>query len=501
MDKRMCNLGRLKREKGFTLIELLLVVGVLALVGIAATAILKDSAVRVSNQRIAAQMLDVQQAAENYVAANFSDIVTVNIPNTNDIGEVPLATLKTDNFLAAGFKETNRFQQDITVYIRNLGTNFTNGLTIEVLTISEDPAAGTAYIPDARLRKIASYGGAKLGYSSGIITPNDITSLSGQWSINRAPFVAAGTSVPDADEGGYLAAYGRISQAESMNSDVLYKIPIATAVDANVMQANLDMNNYSLTGAKAMTVDRLEVAGNTEILAQGFTEGTFANALNISQMAQFNNAVSINHAVIGPDGSGCAFDGSGGVVGAGCDIVGGNMVVNFSDATNPAILVQNDVDFLDVSAVAPAYTGAVVAEDIIVEGSGNTAVTFTSAEFQDVIVSKAAPGADPAQFGKVTAFTMNMNAASGSQPINVDAGAFQMVGNGAATNTFETVNAAGSVVLQAIIEDTNTNISDLRVTRALDVSGNMNVLGTTNVTKSMGVGTKVFCQTSGGDPC
>jgi prepilin-type N-terminal cleavage/methylation domain-containing protein len=501
MDKRMHKIVKSQTEKGFTLIELLLVMAVIALVGVAASAILQDSAIRISNQRIAAQMLDVQQAAENYVVANFSDIVTINIPNTNDIGEIPLTTLKTDNFLTAGFSERNRFQQDITVYIRNLGANFTNGLTVEVLAISENPPADVAYIPDGRLRNIVRYGGAKLGYSSAIVTANEIASLSGQWSLDRAPYVAAGTSAPDAGEGGYLAAYGRISQAEALKSDVLYKIPIATAVDANVMQANLDMNNYNLTGAKAMTVDRLEVTGNTEILAEGFTDGTFANALNISQMAQFNNAVSVNHAVVGPDGSGCAFDGAGGVVGAGCDVVGGNMIVNYADAVNPAILVQNDVDFIDLTAVAPSYTGAVVAEDIIVEGAGNTAVTFTSAEFQDVVVSKAAPGADPSQFGKVTAFTMNMAGASGSQPINVDAGAFQMVGNGAATNTFETVNASGMVVLQAVIEDTNTDIEDLRVTRSLDVTGDMNVIGTTNVTKSMGVGNKVFCQTSGGDPC
>ncbi|HCK33415.1 MAG TPA: hypothetical protein DHW10_07725, partial [Rhodospirillaceae bacterium] len=272
---------QMKGLKGFTLIELLLVVGVIALLSLFITNVFETMAIRAANQRIAKQMLEVQQAAEYYVARNFDTILTA-LPLAGDVGEYTLTDIKNDDFLPATYNENNRFGQNITVFVRNLGNAFSEGDTLEVLTVSEDPGVGNpVYIENMRLREIANAGGAKLGYSSELISAGEIASSANRWQVNRADFEAAGYLItPDANEGGYLASYGRVSIADIAGDEYLYKVQLDSVADANLMEANLDMNNYDIENVSALTVDRLEVSGNTVI--EGNDNGTSNNALNVS---------------------------------------------------------------------------------------------------------------------------------------------------------------------------------------------------------------------------
>lgn len=492
------------RQAGFTLIELLLVIGVIGAVTIAVTEIFESMAVRVANQRIAKQMLDVQSAGEAYVAANFNELLTVDIPNANDIVEITLADLKADNYLDANFRETNRFGQNITIFVRNIGNAYTGGDTFEVLAISEDPGATPIYIKNGRLREIAQNGGAKLGYSSEIITPGEIISIAGQWQVDRAAFEAAGLNLtPSAADGGYLAGYGRISLAQALDDEVLYKVELASNPDANIMETNLDMNSYQLQNVAAVTVDRLEVEGNANILGRNLTGTTggelLSNSLVINQQAEFAGGANIRHRVTGPIGAGCAFTGGrDDVVGAGCDIEGGSLNIDFQSNATDALQVIGTVDMIDVETASGVvgYEGTVIAETTDVNGVGSTAVTFTNAEFQDVVIT----GADEMNVGQMTSSRFNF--ANAAQTANIDNGPIQIGTNLGAPAVFPAINAAGMIAFQAEVASGNINFNDMLVTQSLRNQGNLDVTGTTNVTDRLTIVTLAECTEAGsGDDC
>lgn len=499
MFKREQNDKQMKRLKGFTLIELLLVVGVIALLSLFITNVFETMAIRAANQRIAKQMLEVQQAAEYYVARNFDTILTT-LPLAGDIAEYTITDIKNDDFLPATYSENNRFGQNITVFVRNLGDAFSEGDTLEVLTVSEDPGVGDpVYIENLRLREIANAGGAKLGYSSELITAGEIASSANRWQVNRADFEAAGYLItPDADEGGYLASYGRVSIADIAGDEYLYKVQLDSVADANLMEANLDMNNYNIENVSALTVDRMEVSGNTVI--EGNDNETSNNALSVSQMAEFLGASNqIRMAADGTDD--CAFNGArDNVTGTTCSIVGGNLLIEYESATQAGLLVADNVDVYDIEAAIadPNYEGAVIADTGEILGAGNTAITFTSADFQDVVVN----GGGAVEAGKIT--TRNLTMGGAGQEFLINNAPIQIVGNDSAgsANTFQDVNAAGLLAVQTEVLAGNVDVQRTTISNSLVTDGNLTVQGVTTASERMSVNNKIQCnKASDGTVC
>lgn len=484
---------------GFTLLELMLVVGIVGAVLIVITQIFEVVAIRVANQRFAKQMLQIQSAAESYVNTNFNDLLTIDLPNAGDIGEITIADLKAENLLPAAAAERNRYNQNLTVYVRNLGDAFSGGDTFEVLALSEDAATGPRYIPNGRLRDIAKTGGSKLGYSSEIITAGEIVSIGGAWQVDRADFEAAGYNItPSAADGGYLAAYGRVSIEDISTDDVLYKIDMGSVnPEANVMETNLDMNNYGVLNASSVTIDRLEVAGQAQIQGtQVMTEGYLPTALSVSQATQFAGAASIRYRAEPDPINGdpdCALNGTRDDIGTGanCVITGGNVAINHTSTTEDALFVTGAVAMIDIAG----SEGRVVAENIDVSAAGKSAVTFETAEFQDVFVNNAGNGSE---IGSLTTFRYNF--ANNGQSLNITAAPLQ-VGPSVATN-LGTVNTSGLLALNVNVADGTITMDDVLSTQAILIDGNMGVTGTTTVTDRIGILSKTGCNVAGsGDPC
>jgi len=89
---------------------------------------------------------------------------------------------------------------------------------------------------------------------------------------------------PDAD-GGFMAAYGRISLKEStLSNNYLFRIPNPGFADSNTMETNLDINNNDIVNANYIVSDNLSLT----------------NDLNINNTSGSGNALSVLNAFTTP---------------------------------------------------------------------------------------------------------------------------------------------------------------------------------------------------------
>lgn len=337
------------REKGFTLLELLLSIGLLALLLAGMYQLFDSWMQRAINRSATSDMLRVQKATEDFVLANF-DTFRANPLNT--FVEVDINDLKTFNYLPTGYQPRNSFKQSIRVFARNVRVNKltrtganavdANGNpiyihSIEVLTVSDDPASGVVRIPNERLLDTAQAGGPTMGVITQLVLGGTTftgraTSLFSEWYVDLIGLSAAGyTASPNAD-GGYLAAYGIVNAEGTEPNDAwLYRVDIDSRPELNRMETDLRMNGNELQAVGTLITDKLNVTGNAVMrgVAQGVAADT-AQAMTVEQAMRIGGTESrIN---MKDTSGGCSFtaiDGNGnrGVVGAGCTIAGGELQV------------------------------------------------------------------------------------------------------------------------------------------------------------------------------
>lgn len=262
--------GRIKKafsnRRGVSLLEVLLVVMLMTALATGAATMFDDWFKKSVNRKVATEMRDVQEAAEQYVVLNMNDVVG-QVPDEGDVAELDIATLINRDFLPPGFVARNSFNQSIRVLMRNAGDDTVKGTTIEVLAVGDDRNGIDSRMVDSRLFDAALSGGPKLGLISaadmGTYCCNgNIQSAYGEWVVPLSDFSAVYNRTPDVTQGGYMAAYGRVSMQDVNNENYLYRVDMPDDPHLNRMMTNMDLNNNDIVNAGVVVSDNMNVGGN-----------------------------------------------------------------------------------------------------------------------------------------------------------------------------------------------------------------------------------------------
>lgn len=465
-----------RNQRGFTLMELLLSIGLLAMLIAGIYQFFDSWMQRATNRTAATEMMRVQNAAQDYAYANFDTLLAQ--PGAV-FHEIPIATLTAGNYLPTGFQARNVFRQNIRVFHRNLtvnrlrpdGTvatdasgNALNYTAIQILTVSDNPAGSVIRVANKRLMDIARAGGPKMGFYSAIVQPgisyaNRIAGVFNEWSIeNVGDLVALGYSgVPDAN-GGYLAAFGLVSNEDTdVNDNLLYRLSIPGRPELNRMQANLIMNGNPIENAGTIVADKIWATGNVAFrgLAQGAAAET-AQALTVDQALRINgNGISrFNMKTSSP---GCSFVDVGGgnrtIAGGGCAVSGGEV----------QIIAPTDNSILDAGAVnASGNFLSDIANAATINANGVSTFDTISGTAMDMTNTVVVPTTNiSAAGGSVTTSqlqTANMDVTGGTNVGGLAAASLQP--GGATVTTNGTIKVGNAVELTGDISATNVNVTD-----------------------------------------
>lgn len=253
-------------SKGLSLLEVLLVVGVMTVMVTGVAQIFDDWFKRSVNQKVAVEMSDLQNSAEQYVKLNHEYILNDQIPNLGQIDEVDFNDMIAGGFLSPDYRARNSFGQSLRVFVRHVDDNTVQGVAVEVVTVSDD-LNGDSRMVDSRLFDAALAGGPKLGLISAVdlgtsCCDGNIQSPHGEWSIALSDYSAVYNRTPDVNLGGYMAAYGRVSLNDSLDERFLYRVEIENRPQLNRMMTNMDMNGQDIVNAGTVVSDNMQVRGN-----------------------------------------------------------------------------------------------------------------------------------------------------------------------------------------------------------------------------------------------
>ena len=430
---------------GFSLLELLLVVSVSAALLLGIVSILDRLTDRTLFQREADAMLRILDSADTYVSANFA-VISAAVPNEGDTTRIDVQTLKDDGFLPNGVRDTNRYGQLIAVYFRNLGAVFSRDNTIEIMVLTEDiSATNTRLIPEGALLEISRLGGATLGVVSnrpGL--DGEIVSSAQEWRVPITAYSDSGIDVSvrytasPTDEGGYLAAQRRASLTSAASTGFLYRVEIVGAPDLNVMSTNLMMNGHSIENAAALTVDRLEIGGETSVSGLN-TTGTSSVSMSVDQMVQFagvSNIISTNT--------------------VGGAVSGGELVARQNGGVDNAALTATEISYNDTAIGS--------ADDIRV----SVAPSFERIEAENI-------ESDDLQAGEITAVNMQMNSAdlsvTGTGPVQ-----FSNINNNFTSTSTDKLNTGQLSVGGGIITLGNVDVTqEFRADNGAELNGPISI--------------------------
>ncbi|HEY8964613.1 MAG TPA: prepilin-type N-terminal cleavage/methylation domain-containing protein [Alphaproteobacteria bacterium] len=390
-----------KVQSGFTLLELLLTIGLIAMLLTGVYQMFDNWLQRAVNRQAAADTLRLQQAAADYTFTNFDTLraAAVSGGTVGVFNEIDIADMIAGNYLPTGYAALNVFRQPMRVFARvrqtprlkSDGTNAVDGSgnpilisVIDVLTISDNPAGLTTYIPNNRLLDAALAGGPQMGvYSDMTLRAANfagwIASAQGSWYFDPGDLAAAGyVANPDPALGGYLAAFD-IVNGENMdvNDNYLYRVTIDARPELNRMNADLYMNSNQIEDVSSMVADKVVITGNAAFRGVGTGGATATSqAMTVDQALRVDNTGGLTSR-FNMVSDNCSFtDGNANGLrdlsaAAGCSVQGGELQVisGNSDAT------MGIGNFRSI--------GSVITDSTIVAAAGNTFSQGVST-FQDV---------------------------------------------------------------------------------------------------------------------
>ena len=411
-----------KSQSGFSLLELLLVIVVMGLLMTGAIQIFNDWVEKSTNRTSVRQILLVQNAAEEFVSANFATILP-GIPNIGDVTGLTLANLRDNGFLPQGFPDNNIFRQPMEVVLINGGSAL-KGEIIQVMTLTGDGSEDRR-VPESRLADAALAGGPSMGTYT-LRTAGEIRSAYSEWAIDQDDIQSVYDPIePDDRNGGYLASYGQISIDDLAQSDYLYRVPMFDSAGNQMFQLNqmvtdLDMGGNDIQSAAAMTVDQMRINGEMNIEGADITTAGFnPYALSVDEVLSVSGDDSrIGFAFSENSDPNCRFVDIAGetrvddalVAPSGvCEVIGGEMTVHgdTDDLTADVIADNMMVDGDSVGGIAnvqntPTFgeaqfdqvnantinAGRAVAEDLTMSNPASITTqelrTGTSAQFNSV---------------------------------------------------------------------------------------------------------------------
>ena len=362
---------RRSSSAGFTLLELLLSIGLLSMLLAGMYQLMDSWLQRAANRVAAADMMRVQNAAQDYVLANFEPL---KAEPDGVFVEMDIEDLKEGNYLPTGYQPRNNFRQRIRVFRRNIEVDRLNPdgtvslnedgsnariTTIEVLTASDNMPGSVIRIANKRLLDTAQAGGPKMGVISNAVLPGTtfsglVTSVFNEWYVPLTAINSAGYNATPDSLGGYLAVYGLVNAEKTdVNDKWLYRVTIDNRPELNRMATDLHMNSNRMENVGSFVADRVNVTGDVTFRgkSQGTTNET-SQAMTVEQALRIDGAGESRINMRSTDDTVCDFVDAGGgnrTVSGGCavgNVAGGELQV-VSGPTNAIMTIGTmtaDVD-------------------------------------------------------------------------------------------------------------------------------------------------------------
>jgi type II secretory pathway pseudopilin PulG len=261
--------GLKNRQKGITLLETALSLGILVVVMASLTEMMVESAATVRNKAVAEQMIEVRDAAQNYLEDNWGTIDTA-LPAVGNQQEVnitgPSPSLIADGYLSSTVNNFNAYGHRYRYFIKKTAASELTGMIV-----SEKQSAGEQDIALDDQVEISTF----IGGEGGFITDNDLicgdpavcfAGTFGGWRIQTAS---------NWDSGGWTANDGLLASKISLNTqtfgeDFLYRVAVPGHPELNIMMTDLDMNNNDINNVQNAGIFDLTV-GNSAVVTGDVT--------------------------------------------------------------------------------------------------------------------------------------------------------------------------------------------------------------------------------------
>lgn len=289
-------------QRGFTLLEVLLSIGILAGLLTVGSYIIGQYTRLIINEKAASQMLQVQNAGEEFTRTNFTQLIdgatanNIAAPGSSRI--ITVADMVAENFLPANFPDTNALRLRMQVYLRNNTKVGIGSLpSIEVITVTFPQFAGDVGQPFQWLADTAQFGKGKLGILSNIGGAYDnisFRSTSNQWRVPLNDLAGYAPPLPASasDPSGYVAAYGVVKSEDIFDNNILYRIPVIGQTQLNQMDTELNMNGHELTDVGTMTIDNVQASALTLNKAGGYAF-TSTDGINVTGDTNLNGNMTV----------------------------------------------------------------------------------------------------------------------------------------------------------------------------------------------------------------
>lgn len=443
----------IKKQNGISLLEVLMVVGIMSVLVTGAAEIFDDWFEKSVNRKVASEMSELQNSAEQYVTLNMDTITGTMIPNAGDTAELDIADMIDRDFLADEYSARNSFGQSLRVLLRNAGNDTVGGTAVEVVTIADDRDGLDSRVADRRLFDAALAGGPELGLISAAdlgatCCDGNIQSAYGEWSVELSDFSGLYSRTPDIDLGGYMAAYGRVSANEARDDRLLYRVEVDSRPELNRMMTNLDMNAQNINNVGTLVSDNLTVGRNA--IMDGRETSGFASPYVI--------AVTDN------------FDGMG------------NMDITRDGDSKGSLLIEGDDD--------NGTSDLNVSNNVTLQSANGQAITNFTAVTNAQSFGSASFGTLNAQAGQ---FTVN-NVTSTNTIITGDMNNVGFLQTSEAVSGIQSITANNAVV--GVTDVTGANLvvnGNLDSNNNIAVGGNLNAISNLNGSETVEIGNLNNC--------
>jgi len=308
----------IRRQRGLSLIETAGALTILAVMMGGFASLMGDNAETMKAKGAAEKMVEVQAAAESYLKAKKSDlmtstasgaVVTVIAGRPNGTVTAPPGSLQAEGFLSPGFVDGNGYGQRHALKVRRVMVAGQPLLDAIVTTYSGET------IPNRTLPKIAGYIGAAGGYVPGAGAPSgtagQIVGMGGGWTSSPAMW-GTGASAPRV---GSIVASMAFSGTEA-TSDFLYRTN-AGGTEGNRMHASIDMNGNDLNAARNVAATGNVTAGGIITASGNISSAADVQGINIWSSGNVTAAGNVAASGLVTAGAGVS---TGGSISAGGDI-------------------------------------------------------------------------------------------------------------------------------------------------------------------------------------
>ena len=193
------------------------------------------------------QLTLLADAAASHAQGRFTDLLGAA---RNGPVELPLADLRADGSLPAGFPDVNALGRGHRVLILAAGADGFDLLATQTVPV------GDTLVPSAAL--FEATGRTRMG----LVAPDDPTRLAGP--VIDADVTAFQAAFGGAPETGALATLARLDR-QSVFGDQLYRIAVPGFPALNRMETALDLGGNRIAGAGALEADELTLDGDLAV--------------------------------------------------------------------------------------------------------------------------------------------------------------------------------------------------------------------------------------------